>query len=623
MCGLAGILRPGGAPIAHDELTVMIDTIRHRGPDDDGTWCEGAVGLGFVRLSIQDLSPNGAQPMMSADERWVIAFNGEIFNFLELRPRLERAGRLRSTGDTEVLLEMIAERGIAETVAELEGDFAFAAWDRRERALHLVRDRHGVKPLYWSARDGELRFGSEMKAIVVARPSAPDTTTLTATLLGLSGTWGQATVFSGINAVRPGEWLEFRDSVEPRSRSFATVADFADEKTWRELRSLSDEAVVDRVGAALTRGTELRLISDAPVACLVSGGVDSSLITVLATERESDIGLYHADVVGDSERSAAEALASSVHGSLHVERVEDADILDQLAPVTWANEVPLTYHLNSVPFFLVSRRVREDRVKVLLTGEGSDEYFLGYPQLAVASLVGRVDVVKDAARGLLSRLSPRAADLFWPRRNGSYADALRELVFRFEESSVRRTAEEAFAFIPEDERRLHVLSLELAQNHLVSLLHRNDRLGMAWSLESRFPFLGHELARVAANLPGRHKLRRSWRVHDRRHPFQIDKWAVRAFADRTLPSTLAQREKQGFPVRVWDRIAISSEAFQDGFVVDAFGLDSAARASLVDDASPQWLLRVLLVDTWGRLFVQGESVDAVSAHLRRVVALRG
>ena len=621
MCGIAGILRTQGQSVSADELPVMLDTMRQRGPDDDGVWCEGQVGLGFVRLSIQDLSDNAAQPMTSADGRWVIVFNGEIFNFLELRPSLRRAPSLRSTGDTEVLLELIAERGIANTLALLEGDFAFAVWDSAEGELHLVRDRHGVKPLYWWSDGNEVRFASEMKAITVARPSAPDMTTLTATLLGLSGTWGEATVFADVHSLSPGDWLTFRDPGPPQTRSFATVADFADEATWRELSRLSDDDLVRRVGRALERGTELRLISDAPVGCLVSGGVDSSLITVLATARSPAIDLFHADVVGDSERAAAEALSTAVGHELRVERVEDGDVLDQLAAVTWANEVPLTYHLNSVPFYLVSRLVRDNGVKVLLTGEGSDEYFLGYPQLAIESLVRRAETMKDAARGMLARLSPRAVDVFWPRRNGSYAHALRDLVFRFEESSVRRTAEEAFEFIPERERRAHVLSLELAQNHLVSLLHRNDRLGMAWSLESRFPFLGHELATLAANLPGRHKLRRAWRVHDRRHPFQIDKWAIRALADGVLPAALARREKQGFPVRVWDRVRISAEALRNGFVVDSFGLNGSARATLVDGASPQWLLRVVLVDVWGRLFIQGDTVDTVREHLRRTVAL--
>jgi asparagine synthase (glutamine-hydrolysing) len=291
MCGVAGVLRPGGRPVETVELTAMMDTIRHRGPDDDGTWCSGGLGLGFVRLAIQDLSPNGAQPMVSADERWVIVFNGEIFNFLELRPTLRRVDSLRSTGDTEVLLELIAERGIAETLPALEGDFAFGLWDREAEELHLVRDRHGVKPLYWSTSGDELRFASEMKAITVGRAAVPDMTTVTATLLGLSGTWGETTVFAGIHSLRPGDWLTYRGSTEPVRRSFATVADFADEATWRELEGLSDDAVVDRVGAALARATDLRLISDAPVACLVSGGVDSSLVTVLSIEREPDIGL--------------------------------------------------------------------------------------------------------------------------------------------------------------------------------------------------------------------------------------------------------------------------------------------------------------------------------------------
>ncbi|HVM05302.1 MAG TPA: asparagine synthase (glutamine-hydrolyzing) [Acidimicrobiales bacterium] len=620
MCGVTGIFDPRGDALPTDELERMTDRIAHRGPDDRGTFVAPGLALGHVRLSILDLSACAAQPMRSHDGRHVVSFNGEIFNFRDLRRGLEDAGvGFTSTGDTEVLVEHIARHGVAATALALEGDWAFAVWDVRERRLTLARDRHGVKPMYWLVdAAGRVRFASELKAFG-GDVGPPDHTTVSAALLGLSGTFGDRTIFSRARAVEAGETVTFAGGVEPVRRRYFSLFDFADRDLYEELDRGGPERVVDRVQAAFESSTVMRMISDAPVACLASGGVDSNLVARVAAAQGDDLGLYHADVLGNSERLAAERLARTVGLPLHVETVSDEDILAAVVAVTRANDMPLIYHLNSIPFYLVSRLARRDGIKVLLTGEGSDEYFIGYPQYALAPVLRRVDGAKRAAQRLVHRATGRAGKLLWPRTDDRFPELLEQLLFRYEQDVVRRRAEEAFAFVPERQRRLHVMTMELVHGHLSSLLHRNDRLGMAWSLESRFPFLGHELARVAVNVPGRYKLRTTRSVHDRRHPFVVDKWPVREVARRLLPADLAMREKQGFPVTIYDRIRIDPECLAGGFVADFFGLGGDALETLAAEATPLWMTRLMLLETWGRLFAAHDDVARTEEWLAKHV----
>jgi asparagine synthase (glutamine-hydrolysing) len=332
---------------------------------------------------------------------------------------------------------------------------------------------------------------------------------------------------------------------------------------------------------------------------------------------------YHADVLADSERDAAEDVARTLGLALRTTEVSDERFLEAVPAATWANDVPLTYHLNSVPFFLVCRLARADGVKVLLTGEGSDEYFLGYPQLALEPVMERVRSARTALNLASHRTVPRLAALLWPRQAQRFSDRLGDLVTGYEADLVATTSEAAADHLADRrERRTLRLTLGLIDQHLVSLLHRNDRLGMAASLESRFPFLGHELARLAINLPATYKLHGSRQVHDRRHPFVTDKWVIRELAKEVVPSRLAGRAKQGFPVSVYDRLELTTATFADGWVADAFSLDTRALRRLVDAGPSVWTTRLMLLDVWARLFVTGSSIEDCQAHLCSTTTLR-
>jgi asparagine synthase (glutamine-hydrolysing) len=622
MCGVAGEFNPGAAPSAA-VVDAMLDLIAHRGPDGRGVVSDGPAVLGHVRLSILDLSDRGAQPMWSRDGRFLITYNGEVYNFADLRSRLfASGGAIESTGDTQVLLEHLVRFGIDDTLARIEGFFAFALWDARDQVLTLARDRLGKKPLYWNCVGGAVRFASEMKALVDGN-TRPDLTTLDAMLLGFSATWGRATPFEGIECVEAGSIVQFRGSSIPSRRRWFTFEELVDPYLHAELDVAGEVDVLRRITDAFDQSLAFRMVSDVPVASLVSGGVDSSLVTVLASATEHPPELYHADVVADSERPAAESVAASVGRRLHVARVTDESLLSQVTRATWFNDAPLTYHVNAVPFLSVCERAGNDGVKVLLSGEGSDEFFLGYPQYGLAPYLDAIAAGKQQVRELARRAVPRVVDQVWPSAAESKNVMLRELVSRAEVPLLDRSSEGSVDHLStRSERRAHRATLSLARSHLSSLLHRNDRLGMAAGIENRFPFLGNELTRLAVNLPSRYKLRWVPRLHDRRHPFVVDKWLVRQLAARRLPETLAMREKQGFPVRLQHRLHIRPSFFSGGFVSQRWCLSDAAVEEILERSSPTWQLGLALVEVWGRQFFEGESCDEVAETFARHTELR-
>jgi asparagine synthase (glutamine-hydrolysing) len=622
MCGIAGVFRPSDAPVEKDEIRRMLDLIAHRGPDGSGVHIDRHVGLGHVRLAILDLSDAAAQPMVSHDGRYVLTFNGEIFNFREQRKRLEERGiRVRSSGDTEVLLELLAAFGVDEVLPRLEGFFAFGLWDRQQHSLLIARDRHGIKPLYYrSGAQGAVHFASEMLPLC-GPDTPPDPHRVSAALLGWGCVSGEATLFQGIRHVEPGRWIRFERGGRSSSGSFFQVLDFVDPELHRELCAAPESEVMARVERAFEESIDYRLVSDAPVACLASGGIDSSLVAAAAAQRSRDqLALFHADVAHDSERPYAEALARQLGLPLHTVEMSDESFLDHVPITTRHAEIPLVYHANSVPFYLVSRLVSQHGFKVVLTGEGSDEYFLGYPMIVIERYLAALRRLGSGAQAVFHRAFPRAAGLLWPRRAEGNEQGLHALLFGFAQENLdaeiaarlghlTRPRERAFAFE----------TLRHLRDHLLTLLHRNDRLGMASGIESRFPFLGLSLARLAVNLPSRYKIRVVPRFYNVRHPFHMDKWAVRWLAARRLPRAIVERPKKGFPISIAERLEVDPRFFLGGSVEEWFGLDRRAVEALPQRVGRRFTFSLLLVEVWAALLCRREPVEQVREHLRRHV----
>lgn len=623
MCGIAGLLCPPNVSAEERAVRAMLDRIGHRGPDGSGVAVDREVGLGHVRLSILDLSEAAAQPMASHDGRFVLTYNGEVFNFRNLRRRLEERGTTcRSTGDTEVLLELLAAFGPADVLPQIEGFFAFGLWDRQERTLLLARDRYGIKPLYWRQYpDGTVRFASEMGPLLDGAVE-PDPLAVQGALLGYGLVAGAETVFRQVRSLLPGQWIRFAPGGVQTSGRFFDVADYVDAELHRELARAPEQEVTERLDRALEESIDFRLVSDAPVACLVSGGIDSSLITKLAAQRSDKLGLFHADVEHNSERPWAERLARACGLPLDVVSMSNQDFLDHVPLTTRHAEIPLIYHANSVPFLLVSQRVGRQGFKVVLTGEGSDEFFLGYPMLAIRRYLRWIGGLGKVTRGAFHRLFPRGAQLLWPDAGKGPGAHLLRLIDRFaqQDDEAEFLARTEHIHSARD-RELTVESLHLLRGHLTTLLHRNDRLGMAASIESRFPFLGRTLARLAVNLPARYKIRVVPRFYNVRHPFHMDKWAVRWLAQKHLDKALVNRPKKGFPIALSKRVAIAPELFAGGWTADWFALPGATVANLPQRTDPAFLFSLMLLEVWGRVMCRGEAPDAVREVLRRHVRL--
>ena len=625
MCGIAGIQGSVEIEAGRQALGQMLRGIGHRGPDARGRHDAEGIHLGHVRLAILDLTDRAAQPMASYRGRYHLSFNGEIYNFRELRERLrERHIEIDSSGDTRVLLEHLVLFGLEETLPLLEGFFAFALWDEKQRSLSLARDRHGIKPLYYRAdKPNQFRFASEIKALILDG-AAPDPAGTDACLLGLGCTFGEHTLFREVKSVLPGESLTVQGGqITARSRFF-DLADFVAASTFEEADGLSDDEVLARAEEAFTTSLDYRMISDAPLACMVSGGLDSNLIAKMASDRLDGLELYHADVRFNSERGSAEELARHLGLELHVVEMDERCFLEHVPEVTHSNDLPLIYHRNSVPFYLLSRLASQQGIKVVLTGEGSDEYFLGYPQIVLEPLLSLLEGMRSGLRRVMRGVSSRATDLIWRSPEGTPSAQLRRLVMREEPALGREMARERYAFIPQSRKReMSARSLALVLDHLGTLLHRNDRLGMAWGLESRFPFLGHDLARLALNVPPRFKVRRTWRLYDRRHPFVIDKWLVREIARRQgLPAHLVRRPKKGFPIPIERCIDVRPSLFHGGFVEDWYRLGRRELELHLNRVTPMWRARLMFLDVWGRMFFGGESSERVRAGLLGNVGVR-
>jgi asparagine synthase (glutamine-hydrolysing) len=565
MCGICGFLAPAHEPDGDRGLQGMVAQLRHRGPDDSGIWADpgAGLGLGHTRLAILDLSPAGHQPMVSADGRWVVSYNGEIYNAAELAQELRTRGRaLRGHSDTEVLLEGTAAWGLERMLGRANGMFALAAWDRSERKLTLARDRLGKKPLYYWRSEGSLLFASELKALR-AHPSFRADVDRDALAQFLRFGWlpGPRTIYRGVAKLPPGTSLTVRadDDGGTQPRAYWSALEAAQQLATAPFTGSFDEATAE-LETLLADAVTQRLAADVPLGALLSGGVDSSL--VVAMMQRFAATPVQTFTIGFRERKwdeapAARAVADHL-GTAHTEHYVSANDALEVVP-----DLPRIYDEpfadpSELPTILVSRLARS-AVTVALSGDGADETFGGYgryrrvlkrwdglrrwPQLSRDALAGIRDLL-PATGGLVRRLqgieATGAVELYalergrWPRPA--------ELVRGAEATpdTMDRPATWPVDVPPAQIMMYLDLAGYLPDNGLVKI----DRASMAVGLELRAPLLDYRVVEFAMRLPLAHRIGADG-----------GKLLLRRLLERFVPPALVDRPKQGFtpPLAHWLR----------------------------------------------------------------------
>ncbi len=610
MCGIAGIYHYTARPVDADSLETLRTRILHRGPDDTGSYRVDPLGLVHSRLSIQDLSPAGHQPMIDAESQSCICYNGEIYNFQDLRADLLAEGvAFKSTGDTEVLLHACIRYGVEATLPRLNGMFAFAFWDACKRELWLARDRMGIKPLYYFEQDGSLVFASEIKALLPLKHEVePDLPVLFELLNG--GTACEPyTVFAGIRALNPGSYLRLGPGTnQANQREYFSIFDHVDPATYRDYSRASLTEMTQEFARIMDASVRIHSISDAPVATLISGGIDSSLVSALTRRYCEGISLYHADVVGDhSEEVFARQVADHLGLDFVTTELTSETYLRNLVETTYFHETPSAYHPNDVPFQLVSQRAHRDGIKVFLTGEGADELFIGYGGASKHILRHRLRIT--AAGIPLVRSLASVIGKLYPYAEGTGVTG--HLAARGFTAGWLQRARDAYAFVDSEIERIALIDSAVYQKvHLNSLLQRNDRMGMMHALESRIPVLENELHRFAMNLPARFKHPVGWRAILSGNPLTRNKIVVREAARPLVPANIIRRKKLGFPITPATYMHLDPGFFTDGFLAATLKLKQSELAEVFAAAGEDEKWNLFSIELFGRIyFLQADRED--------------
>ncbi|MCJ2054925.1 asparagine synthase (glutamine-hydrolyzing) [Methylobacterium sp. J-070] len=555
MCGIAGLLHLDGRPASPIVLRAMTNAIAHRGPDGEGQFCDGSLGLGHRRLSIIDLSDAARQPMSTHDGRFVMTYNGEIYNFQEIKSALTMRGHVfRSSGDSEVLLAAFAEWGVG-ALQRLNGMFAFAIWDAAERVLTIARDRFGVKPVYYALSNRTFMFASEIKAFraVPGHYFRLDVEGL-AEYLSFQNFFTDRTLFANAKLLPAGCYIQIRPGAEaPVQRRYW---DFAFEEP---AGAVDEHALIEELDRLFTQAVSRQLQSDVAVGSYLSGGIDSGAICATAAAELPqmqtftvgfDLNSASGVELGYDERSRAEHL-SYLFGTEHYEMVLKAGDMERALPrLAWHLEEPRVGQC--YPNYYAAR-LASKFVKVVLSGTGGDELFGGYPWRYYRAVVNdNFDHYVEKYFGFWQRLVPSEVlpDLMRPVW-GRAAHVSPQEIFRgvFQAHAEQLTR-------PEDYVN-HSLYFE-AKTFLAGLLVVDDKLAMAHGLESRVPFLDNDLVDFAMKLPAHLKLGNLTEVvrlnenepggkaERYRERTKDGKLILRRMIERRLPQTIAQREKQGF-----------------------------------------------------------------------------
>ncbi|MEK7178760.1 MAG: asparagine synthase (glutamine-hydrolyzing) [Patescibacteria group bacterium] len=574
MCAIIGVL--GKNLPSQEQFIKARDTMTHRGPDDAGVYYspKEGIALGHRRLSIIDLSTDGRQPMFSPDGALGIVFNGEIYNFRELREELKRFYKFRTKTDTEVILAAYARWG-TESSKHLRGMFAFVIWDKKKEQLFLARDRLGIKPLYWSIHGGNFYFSSEIKGILVSSDmprmlnmrSIPDYFSYRYPL-------GEKTFFEGVHSFPPGHWATVRRGRTPSVEQYWTLPVVV------EKHDPGETVVLEATEKLLKDAVRSHMVSDVPVGAYLSGGLDSStLVGLMAEMSPHPIKTFSIGFSEDGFNELEEARLVARHlGTDHTEiLMNETEYIGLLPEVILHKDAPL--HVpNEVPLYALSKELKK-QVTVVLSGEGADELFGGYGRIFRSGYdfermrgAGGVDgFSREEQETLFSHLKQKYG-------NHSFADLVDHLLFQYPYTPYETThsllSERYFPLKKEEVLNREYVRHELEKAkglhpseqfmhlfqriHLLGILGRLDNSSMGASVEGRVPFIDHAVVEYVSSLPIHYKMR--WKSDEASRRARLlnsdeisdvedtTKYLLRAIGKKFLPPDISNRKKIGFPV---------------------------------------------------------------------------
>jgi asparagine synthase (glutamine-hydrolysing) len=641
MCGIAGIVDTAGGRVEARTVRRMCDAIVHRGPDEEGLFAKDGVGLGMRRLSIIDVA-GGRQPVFNEDRSVYIVFNGEIYNFLELRKELEARGHRFSThSDTEVIVHLYEEEG-ADCVQKLRGMFAFAIYDERHRRLLIARDRLGKKPLHYAYVNGRLIFASEIKAILAVAPELGEIASDALVQYSYFGyVLDPATAFQQIKKLPPGHLLEFEDGA-------LRVRQYWDLPHYGTLRPSSEEEVLEEMEQRLAEAVRIRLISEVPLGALLSGGADSSTVVALMARASSrpvktfSVGFGHSDF----DEAPYARMVAQKFGTEHHELFLEPDVVQTVDTLTSSIEEPFG-DSSMLPTYYISCLARK-HVTVALSGDGGDELFAGYERYRIhlrdrsfgwiPSIAGRwyrEHIHPRLSQKIRGRNLAYSISLPWQER---YLDGVSLRVFQremglFSEDFLCTAESSESPFVqfrklldhaPADDPLSRVLYLDTKTYLPGDILTKVDRMSMATSMETRVPLLDHLFVEWVTSLPA------EWKMRGKTQKYILRKLALRV----GVPAEVLDRPKQGFalPLVHWIRHELKDMVLtilQEPRTLQRGYFNPRAVKRLLDDhflrgrdqSARIW--RLLMLELWHRNFVEKFRSADPSQTVNHAVALRG
>ena len=639
MCGIAGVINFNrSARVNPETLQKMCSAMAHRGPDDDGFYFDGPVALGMRRLSIVDLA-RGHQPIANEDESVWVVFNGEIYNHAEVRERLKAQGhRYRTQSDTETIIHAYEEYG-RDCVRHLRGMFAFAIWDTKAQRLFVARDRLGIKPLYYQLTPESLVFGSEIKVVLAQGVQPKFNRKVLPQYLAFGYTSGPETFYEGILKLMPGHTMEV--DLEGRAK----IEPYWDLRITAEDSSHSESYYVQEYRQRLEQAVGSHLMSDVPLGVFLSGGLDSSAVAAIMTKlRGEPVETFSVGYAEDaySELPYARVVAKHLNSIHHEVVVSRQDFFGALPRLIWHEDEPIVWP-SSVPLYFVSRLARE-RVKVVLTGEGSDETLGGYARYAFTLKNAALDryyrgiapeflrrfvrnSIEDSpwisatlrrklAHTPLARDGNSWASMYFDNFLCAFSEKEQasllsdEVAAEFEAGAAYRSAMEYWE--RSSGKMLQRLLYTDIKTYLIELLMKQDNMSMAASIESRVPFLDHELVEFATNIPERVQMNGL-----------SGKRILKKAVEDLLPHSIIYRKKLGFPTP-WSRWLAGQqlEDIQDLLLQprstdrNLFKRSAIERlfeehaAGHVDHYDRIW--RLLNLELWHRVCIEGENRGALA-----------